>query len=170
MFSTFCGPYSEENDVNRQAGKPIYTEDQDYDGQTQRTGQAMVPCAAVRTELKTASVSTEDNHNTSDIISSSHSEVQYSFNTSLPSTNTNSNNYLISETYDELLLVKDFSDEEIEIPTNSLNDRNYNYSDLNSPELYNPTTCYNKFLYYHRLQALPSPQTVGTFLQYILEY
>src|SRR5260363_264723 len=106
-------------------------EDQDYDGQTQRTGQAMVPFAAVRTELKMASVSIEDNCNTSDTISSSPSEVQLSFNTLLLSTNTNSNNYLIPETYDESLLIKDFDNKKIEMPTNSLNN-GYNNPNLSS--------------------------------------
>src|SRR5260363_150242 len=76
----------------------------------------------------------------------------------------------MSEFYDESILIKDFNDEEIEIPTNSLTDRNYNDPNLSSFEMFDPTTCYNKFLYYYRLQALLFPQTVGTFLQYILEY
>src|SRR5260364_288922 len=91
------GPFLEENDISRQVDKSIYMKDQVDDGQTQCTGQAMVPLAAMRTELKIVSISIEDNCNTSDIISLSPSEVQLSFNT-------NSNNYLISETYDESLL------------------------------------------------------------------
>src|SRR5260363_306947 len=34
-------------------------------------------------------------------------------------------------------------------------------------DLYNPTTCYNKFLSYHKLQLLPSPQTIASFTQFI---
>jgi len=75
MSSTSCRPFLEENDISRQAEKPIYAEDQDNDGQTQRTGQTMVSCAAVRTEHKTASASTEHKH-TSDTNSSHPSEVQ----------------------------------------------------------------------------------------------
>src|SRR6185295_12431137 len=52
--------FLEENDVSGQVVKSIYTENQDNDGQTQRTGQAMALFAAVRTELKTASDSTEN--------------------------------------------------------------------------------------------------------------
>src|SRR6185437_6762250 len=115
MFSTFCGPYSEENDVSRQAGKPIYVEELINDSQTQRTEQTLASCTTLRTEY-TASSSTEDNYSTSDTISSSPSEVQLSFNTSLSLTATSSNNYPIPEIYDESLLEKDFSDEEIELP------------------------------------------------------
>ena len=75
MSSTSCRPFLEENDISRQAEKPIYAKDQDNDGQTQRTGQTMVSCAAVRTEHKTASASTEHKH-TSDTNSSHPSEVQ----------------------------------------------------------------------------------------------
>src|SRR5260364_378410 len=170
MFSTYSGPFLKENDVSRRAGKSIYAEDQAYDGQTQHTEQAMVSCAAVRTELKMARVSTEDINNTLDTISSSPSKVQLSSNTSSLLTATNSNSYPISEIYNESLLEKDFNNEEIELPTNSLNDRSYISPNPSSLELYNPTTCYNKFLYYYRLQSLPSPQTIDSFLQYILEY
>src|SRR5260363_22315 len=86
MFSTYSGPFLKENDVSRRAGKPIYAEDQVYDGQIQCTGQAMVSCSAVKTELKTASASTEINPSTSDTISSCHTEVplQYQTHLSLP--------------------------------------------------------------------------------------
>ena len=48
MSSTICGPFSEENDVSRQAGKPIYVEESSNDGQTQRTEQTLDSCTAVR--------------------------------------------------------------------------------------------------------------------------
>jgi len=41
---------NKENDISRQVDKPIYVEGQDNDGQTQCTGQTMVPCTAVRAE------------------------------------------------------------------------------------------------------------------------
>ncbi|RIB18307.1 hypothetical protein C2G38_2184900 [Gigaspora rosea] len=126
---------------------------------TQRTEQTLASCTTVRTEY-TVSASTEDNYSTSDTISSSPSEVQLSFNTSLSPTATSSNNYPISEIYDESLLEKNFSDEEIELPTNSLSERNYINPNLNLLEIYDPKACYNKFLYYHRLQTLPFPQTI----------
>ena len=37
-----------KNDVSRQVVKPIYMEGQDYDGQTQCTGQTLVPYTAVK--------------------------------------------------------------------------------------------------------------------------
>ena len=110
-------------------------EDQVYDGQTQCTGQAMVSCAAVRTELKMVSIFTEDINNTSDTISLSPSEIQLSFKTFSLLTATNSNNYPISEIYDESLLIKDFDNKKIKIPTNSLNN-GYNNSNSSSFEIY----------------------------------
>src|ERR1700752_5504148 len=75
MFSINNGPFLEENDVSRRVGKPIYVEDQVNDGQTQCTGQAMIPCTTVRTEY-TASASIEGKLNISDSISSKPSEMQ----------------------------------------------------------------------------------------------
>ena len=124
----------------------------------------MVSCTAMKTELKMASVPTKDINNTSDTISSSPSEVQLSSKTFSLLTATNSNNYLISEIYDESLLIRDFDNEKIEISTNSLND-SYNNPNLSSLEIYDPIACYNKFLYYYRLQTLPFPQTVGSFFE-----
>ena len=34
-------------------------------------------------------------------------------------------------------------------------------------DLYNPTTCYNKFLLYYKLQLLPSPQTLASFIKFV---
>jgi len=76
VSSTNSGPLLKENDVSGRAGKPIYAEEQCYDSQTQRTEQATVFCAAVRTELKTASASTEEQTLASDPKSSSHSEAE----------------------------------------------------------------------------------------------
>jgi hypothetical protein len=42
---------NKENEISRQVGKPIYVEGHVNDGQTQHTGQTMVPCTAVRAEL-----------------------------------------------------------------------------------------------------------------------
>ena len=58
MSSTFSGPFLEENDVSGQVDKSIYAKDQVI-SQTQRTEQTLETCAAVRTELKTASDPTE---------------------------------------------------------------------------------------------------------------
>jgi hypothetical protein len=52
--------FNKENDISRQVDKPIYVEGQDNDGQTQRTGQTMVPCTAVRAE-HTVIAPVEDN-------------------------------------------------------------------------------------------------------------
>ncbi|CAG8725262.1 96_t:CDS:1, partial [Racocetra persica] len=96
-----------------------YIEELINDCQTQHTEQTLAFCTTVRTEY-TASAFTENNYSTSNTISSSPSEVQLFFNTSLSLTATSSINYPISEIYDESLLEKDFSDEEIELLTNSL--------------------------------------------------
>ena len=47
MYSTNSRPFSEENDVSRQAVKPIYAEDWVNDGQAQHTGKTTVSFAAV---------------------------------------------------------------------------------------------------------------------------
>ena len=60
MFSAYSRPFLEENDDSRRAVKPIVVKDQEYDGQTQRTGQVMVSSTAVQAELKTVSESVED--------------------------------------------------------------------------------------------------------------
>src|SRR6185295_7961845 len=74
MYSTNSRPFSEENDVSRQAVKPIYTEDWVNDGQAQRTGKTTVSFAAVRAELKTVSDLAEISHNSLDSNSSSNSK------------------------------------------------------------------------------------------------
>ena len=79
MYSTLSRPFLEENDVSRQAVKPIYAVDPGDISQTQRTEQTLVSSAAVRTGLKTASEFTETYY-TSDIISSHHSEVNICYN------------------------------------------------------------------------------------------
>src|SRR5260364_149926 len=45
------------------------------------------------------------------------------------------------------------------------------YSNIypNPLEIYDPSICYNKFLYHYRLQSLLSLQTVGSFLTYLQE-
>jgi hypothetical protein len=71
MSSTLSRPFLEENDVSGQVVKSIYVEDQVNDGQTQRTGQAMVSCTAVQAE-HTVSESTEESSTSLNSISSSH--------------------------------------------------------------------------------------------------
>src|SRR6185437_17051806 len=79
MSFTKSVPFLEENDVSRQAGKPIYVKDQANDGQTQCTGQTMVSSATVKTEY-TASASIEGNSNFSDNNSSHPSENPFTEN------------------------------------------------------------------------------------------
>jgi hypothetical protein len=71
MSSTLSGPFLKENDVSRQVGKSIYAENQVYDGQTQRTEQAMELFAAVRAE-HTVIESTEEPFTSLNPIASSH--------------------------------------------------------------------------------------------------
>ena len=120
----------------------------------------MVSCTAVRTKLEMASTSIEDFNNTSDTISSSPSEVQLSSTTFS----------LLTAIYpDDKLLPDDNENTNTELYTNPLlEDTSTNlYSETS--EIYNLLVCYNKFFYHHRLQTLPSPQTVGSFLEYIQE-
>ena len=80
MFSTTSRPFLEENDVSEQVVKSIYAEDQVNDGQTQRTGQIMVSCAAVQAE-HTVSVPTEELSVSLSSTSSSHlKETQHNPN------------------------------------------------------------------------------------------
>src|SRR6185437_2272845 len=76
VSSTDSGPLLKENDISKQAEMPIYADEQCYDSQTQRTEQATVSCTAVRTALKTASASTEEQTLASDPKLSSHSEAE----------------------------------------------------------------------------------------------
>src|SRR5260363_369580 len=171
MSSTFSGPFLEENEVSEQVVKSIYIEDQVYDGQTQCTGQAMVSCAAVKTELETASASTEINPSTSETISLCHTEVplQYHTHLSLPIQQYSSIYTVEQDIYNEYELLPDESDNNFNISTihtNTIEETNTNpYPNL--LEIYVPSTCYNKFLYYYRLQSLLSLQTVGSFITYL---
>src|SRR5260364_14914 len=171
MSSTFSGPFSEENEVSGQVVKSIYMEDQVYDGQIQCTGQAMVFCAAVKTELETASASTKINPSTSDTISSCHTEVplQYHTHLSLPIQQDNSIYTVEQEIYNEYKLLPDESDNNLNISTihtNTIEETNIDFYP-NSSEIYEPSICYNKFLYYHRLQSLPSPPVKKIDVRYV---
>src|SRR5260364_243330 len=171
MFSTFSGPFSEENEISGQVVKSIYTENQVYNDQIQRTGQAMVSCTAVRTELETVSASTEINPSTSNTISSCHAKVplQYHINLSLPIQQHSFTQSIEQETYNEYELLSDSSDNNSNISTtytNTTQRTNINFYP-NPVEIYDPSIYYNKFLYHHRLQSLPSPQIVGSFLTYL---
>ena len=172
MFSINNGPFLEENDVSRRVGKPIYVEDQVNDGQTQRTGQAMVPCTTVRTEY-TASASIEGKLNISDSISSKPSEMQTHNNIfTLPITQPSllsmflNTLYLISTTY--LNLSSEDSDNDNISPTTcTILGKPPTSLPSNLLEIYDTSTCFNKFLLYYKLQLLPSLQTITLFLSYI---
>src|SRR5437868_3591812 len=79
MSSTSCGPFLEENVVSRRVGKSIYTKNQLYDGQTQRTEQALISSATVRTRY-TASAFTEDPQLSSATIISTPTEDNLCYN------------------------------------------------------------------------------------------
>src|SRR5260363_403164 len=171
MSCTFSGPFSEENEVSGQVVKSIYAEDQVYDGQIQCTGQAIVSCAAVKTELETASASTEINSSTSDIISSCHTKVllQYHTHLSLPIQQDSSIYTIEQEIYNKYKLLPNEFDNNLNISTihtNTIEETNTDFYP-NSLEIYEPSIGYNKFLYHHRLQSLLSPQTVSSFLTYL---
>src|ERR1700752_4751344 len=172
MFSINNGPFLEENDVSRRVGKPIYVEDQVNDGQTQRTGQAMVPCTTVRTEY-TASTSIEEKLNISDSIFSKPSEMQTHNNIfilpitqpSLPSMFLNTP-HSISITYLNLSS-EDLDNDNISPTTCTILDKPPTSLPSNLLEIYNTSTCFNKFLFYYKLQLLSSLQTLASFLLYI---
>jgi len=86
MFSTYSGPFLEENVVSGRADKSIYVENQFYDGQNQRTGQALDPCTTVKTGY-TASDSTEEFSYSSATNTSSHAEEITCFNSFLLTNN-----------------------------------------------------------------------------------
>ena len=112
------------------------------------------------TELEMVSASTENFNNTSDTISLSLSEVQLSFNTFS----------LLTAAYpDNELLPDDNKNTNTELYTNPLPEDTSTNLYSETSEIYDPLACYNKFLYHHRLQTRPSPQTVGSFLEYIQE-
>jgi len=79
MSSTYCGPFLEENVVSGRADKSIYVEDQSYDGQNQRTGQALDSCTTIKTRYM-ASDSTEVSPYPSAPNTSSHAEGITCFN------------------------------------------------------------------------------------------
>ena len=112
--------FNKENDVSGQAGKPIYAENQDNDGQTQHTEQTMELFAAVKAELQTVNIPVEDNYIFSETISSSHSE----------NFNLNSNNILSHSSEEFLNFISSSYTKE------TLQDPSYN-------TLFDPNSCYN---------------------------
>jgi len=112
----------------------------------------------------------DNNASTSNTILARHTEIQHLHYThSLLSTQQYGSIYpKEQEIYDEYELLPDDSDNYSSLPTNNIERTNINFHP-NLLEIYEPSTCYNKFLYYHRLQSLPSPQTVGSFLTYLQE-
>ncbi|RIB27991.1 hypothetical protein C2G38_2159217 [Gigaspora rosea] len=133
----------------------------------------MVSCAAVKTKLETVSTSTKINSSTSDIISLCYTKVplQYHTHLLLPTQQYSSIYTIEQEIYNEYELLLVESDNNLNtstIYTNTIEETNTD-SDSNSLEVYDPPTYYNKFLYYLRLQSLPLPQTVSSFLTYLQE-
>src|SRR6185437_13196975 len=173
MSFTKSVPFLEENDVSRRAGKPIYAKDQANDGQTQRTGQTIVSSATVKTEY-TASASIEENSNFSDNNSSHPSENPFTENifssTSnkpyIPSIfiNTPSNLNTTNNDYESLT---DDSNDTIDSPTTNTIKGKTDTQILDLLKIYNPSTCFNKFLSFYNLQLLPTPQSIGFFLKFI---
>src|SRR6185437_989832 len=137
------------------------------------TGQTMVSSATVKTEY-TASASIEENSNFTDNNSSHPSENPFTENifssTSnkpyIPSIfiNTPSNLNTTNNDYESLT---DDSNDTIDSPTTNTTKGK---TDTQIPDLlkiYNPSTCFNKFLSFYNLQLLPTPQSIGSFLKFI---
>ena len=173
MSFTKSVPFLEENDVSRRAGKPIYAKDQANDSQTQRTGQTMVSSATVKTEY-TASASIEGKSNFSDNNSSHPSENPFSINSHLT---TPKNSYIPNifiNTPTNLSIINDDDESSTNDPNDTIDSPTTNTikgrSWVKIPDLlklYNPSTCFNKFLAFYNLQLLPSPQSIGSFLKFI---
>src|ERR1043165_6431057 len=129
----------------------------------------MVSSAIVKTEY-TASTSIEEKSNFSDNNSSHPSENPFSLDLHL----TNSKNLHLPNIFintstkpniiiDENGSLTDDSNDTIDSPTtNTIKEKiNTEISDL--LKLYNPSTCFNKFLAFYNLQLLLSPQSIGSF-------
>ena len=148
----------EENDVSRQVVKPIYPEDLDNDSFLTSNERTSDSCRAVQARHTVSAV--EDNIlNISESISSSPSEILSS----------NINNNLALTYPDDELLPDETDTTSTDSNTTSLVEETSTNLYSDSSEIHDPLACYNKFLYHHRLQTLPAPQTVGSFLEYIQE-
>jgi len=133
----------------------------------------MVSSATVRTEY-TVSASIEGKSNFSDNNSSHPSENLFSMNSHLT---TPKNSYIPNifiTTPTNLSIINDNNESSTNDPndtidsptTNTIKGRFY----IKIPDLlklYNPSTCFNKFLTFYNLQLLPSPQSIGSFLEFI---
>ena len=151
-----------ENDVSRRAVKPIYPEDIDNVGSLTLNQGTSIPCGAVQAGHTVTDV--EDNTPLfSELISSSHSENQLQ----TPNLNISSPTLELPE---EVNPSKEDPDE-LSTPDNidTTQERIYTMCGFNPSEEVDPTICYNKFLFFYRLQTLPQPQSIGTFLYYIHE-
>ena len=152
--------FNKENDVSRQVDKPIYPEDPDNDGPLTLNLRASEPCGAVQAGHTVIAV--ED---ISHVVSSPTSLASYEPQPiSLPQniidqppTNFNSDNELLPDSDLDNNSLHSLDDPQLETITQITEDLG----------LIDPLTCYNKFLFYHRLPPLEHPQTIFTFLQYI---
>src|SRR5260363_83286 len=138
--------------------KPIYPEDLDNNSlltSNQRTSES---CGAMQAGHTVSAI--EDNIlNISESISSSPSEILSS----------NINNNLVLTYPDDELLPDETDTTSTDSNTTPLVEETSTNLYSDSSEIHDPLACYNKFLYHHRFQTLPAPQTVGSFLEYIQE-
>ena len=141
------------------------------DGQTQRTEQTLVSCTAVKAG-HTVSDSIEGSQKVSASNSPNPAETpspniffttskkatipSIFINTSPPKSKSFQNS--ISE---------DSDNDNLSPTTHTILGKPNNPSPSSLLDLYNPTTCYNKFLSHYKLQLLPSPQTLASFIQFI---
>src|SRR6185295_11942535 len=133
----------------------------------------MVSSATVKTKY-TASASIEGNSNFSDYNSSHPSENPFTENifsstykkSYIPNIfiNTPTNINTINNDYDSS--TDDLYDT-IDSPTTNTIKGKTNTQILDLLTIYNPSTCFNKFLSFYNLQLLPTPQTIGSFLKFL---
>ena len=171
MSFTKSVPFLEENDVNRRAGKPIYVEEPINDSQTQHTEQTLVSCTAVKAgHMVSDSIEGFQNVSVSILPNPSETPSKNIFLTTsnqptIPSIFINTS--ILTTTLSKNLSPEDSDNDNTSPTTNTLLGKPNNPPLDNLLDLYDSTTCYNKFLAHHKLQHLPSPQTTTSFIQYI---
>ena len=141
------------------------------DGQTQCTEQTLVSCTAVKAG-HTVSESIEGTQKVLAFNSSNPAKTPSpntfftkSSKTTIPSIFINTSSSKTKSSKNSIS--EDSDNDNISPTTNTILGKPNNPPPLSLLDLYDPTTCYNKFLSYYKLQLLPSPQTIASFIQFI---
>ena len=141
------------------------------DGQTQHTEQTLASCTAVKA-----------GHTVSDSIEGIQKVL--AFNTSNPAETPSPNTFFTTSNKTTILSIfinttsskpkpskdspfEDSDNDNVSPTTKTILGKPNNPPLSNLLDLYDPNTCYNKFLSFHKLQLLPSPQTLASFIQFI---